>query len=259
MRLKDKVALVVGSGEHLGRSVPLLMAQEGAKVVISARREAVLQETVGMIRGQGGQAEYVTGTAANMADAEKMVATAVEKYGKLDVLYVNIGGGWVELEHKLHEVSQDAYDVITSSNLTAVWNATLAGVKQLLKQGQGGSVIYVTASRVVRRMANPIYAYTKAGMIDMIFNLANDYHQDGIRFNALLPGLFTYQPIKDPVVTTIPMNNIRRQPITARQGEPSDMAHAAVFLASDESSFITGQALTVDGGDDVKLTDLVLD
>ena len=259
MRLKDKVALVVGSGEHLGRSVPLLMAQEGAKVVISARREAVLQETVGMIRGQGGQADYFTGSAANMAEAEEMVASTVEKFGKLDILYVNIGGGWVELEKKMHEVSQEAFDVIVSSNLTAVWNATLAGVRQLLKQGHGGSIIFVTASRIVRRMANPIYAYTKAGMIDMVFNLANDYHEDGIRVNALLPGLFTYQPIKDPVVNTIPMNNVRRQPLTARQGEPSDMAHAAVFLASDESSFITGQALTVDGGDSVKLSNLVLD
>jgi NAD(P)-dependent dehydrogenase (short-subunit alcohol dehydrogenase family) len=259
MRLKNKVALIVGAGEHLGRAVPLLFAQEGASVVVAARRQAVLTETVRMIRGEGGTADYFCGSAVTQVGAEGMVQKTIEKFGKLDILYINIGGGWVELDHKLHELSEDAYESIVSSNLTAVYNATKAGVIQMLKQGQGGSIINVTASRVVRRMANPIYAYTKAGMVEMTRNLANDYHENGIRVNALEPGLFTYEPIKDPVVNTISTNLIRRQPKTARQGEPSDMAYAALYLASDESSFISGTVLPVDGGDEVKLTDLVLD
>ncbi len=108
MRLENKVVLVVGAGEHLGRSAPLLFAQEGAKVVITARRQAVLEETAAMIRGKGGQVEMVVGSAVNPADVERMIATAVEKFGKLDVLYNNIGGGWVELDKKLHEISDDA-------------------------------------------------------------------------------------------------------------------------------------------------------
>ena len=259
MRLKDKVALVVGSGEHLGRSVPLLFGQEGAKVVISARREHVLVETVEMIRGQGGEADYVVGSAASADDVDRMVAKAVDNYGKLDILYVNIGGGWVELDHKLHEISNEAYDRIVISNLTAVFNALKAGVVQMRKQGHGGSIINVTASRVVRRMANPLYSYTKAGMIELTLNLANDYLDDGIRVNALLPGLFEYEPIKDPVVKPIREQILRNQPKTARQGHPTDMAYAALFLASDEASFITGVCIPVDGGDDAKLVDLVLD
>jgi NAD(P)-dependent dehydrogenase (short-subunit alcohol dehydrogenase family) len=183
----------------------------------------------------------------------------VRTYGRLDVLYNNIGGGWVELDKKLHELSDEAYDRIVSSNLTSVVNASRAAVIQMLKQGQGGCIISVCASEKVRRMANPIYAYTKAGMMEMTRNMANDYMDDHIRVNALCPGLFLYAPIKDPVVKTIPVNVIRAQPKTARQGHPSDLAYAALFLASDEASFITGQYLAVDGGDDVKLVDLVLE
>jgi NAD(P)-dependent dehydrogenase (short-subunit alcohol dehydrogenase family) len=259
MRLKDKVILVVGAGEHLGRSAPLLFAQEGAKVVISARRTEVLEETAEMIKGKGGQVAIAQGSAAIKVDAERMVATAVAEFGRLDVLYNNIGGGWVELDRKLHEMSEEAYDQIIASNLTAVYNATRAAILQMLKQGEGGCIINVSASENVRRMANPIYAYTKAGMIEMTKNLANDYLDDHIRVNCLMPGLFLYAAIKDPDVKPISVNLIRSQPKTARQGHPSDMAYAVCFLASDEASFITGQCFAVDGGDEVKLIDLVLD
>lgn len=259
MRLENKVVLVVGAGEHLGRSAPLLFAQEGAKVVIVARRQAVLEETAAMIRAKGGQVEYVVGSAASRADVDKMIATAVERFGKLDVLYNNIGGGWVELDKKLHEISDSAYEQIIASNLTAVYNSCRAAVVQMLRQGKGGAIINVVASRTVRRMANPIYAYTKAGMIEMSLNMANDYLKDGIRVNCLLPGLFVYEAVKDPVVKPVPQPLIRRQPITLRQGDPADLAYAALYLASDEASFVTGQCFAVDGGDEVKLTDIVLD
>lgn len=258
-RLENKVVLVVGAGEHLGRSAPLLFAQEGGKVVISARRENVLEETAEMIKSQGGQVAIAPGDATNPDDVQKMISVAVENFGKLDVLYNNIGGGWVELDKELHEISTKAFDVIVQSNLKAVYQTSVAAVKQMLKQGHGGSIINVTASQNVRRMANPVYAFTKAGMIEMALNMANDYLKDGIRVNCLCPGLFEYEPIKDPVVKPIEKNLIRRQPMTARQGHPTDMAFAALFFASDESSFITGQCLTVDGGDDVKLKDLVID
>lgn len=259
MRLQGKVILVVGAGEHLGRSAPLLFAQEGASVVITARRQSVLEETAEMIRNKGGKCEIVNGNATKRSDVERMITTAVEKFGKLDVLYNNIGGGWVELDKKIHELSDDAYNQIVASNLTAVYNTSRAAVIQMLKQGKGGCIVNVAASRVVRRMANPIYAYTKAGMIEMSFNMAKDYYQDGIRVNCLLPGLFVYAAVKDPVVKPIEVPLVRRMPLTERQGAPTDLAYAACYLASDEASFVTGQCFAVDGGDDVKLTDLVLD
>jgi hypothetical protein len=259
MRLKDKVILVVGAGEHLGRSAPLLFAQEGARVVIAARRQTVLDETAAMIRGRGGQVRAFCGTAADPEQAAHMVAMAVSEFGRLDGLYNNIGGGWVELDRRLHEISPTAFDQILTSNLTAVYNASRAAITQMLAQGRGGAIVNVSASRVVRRMANPIYAYTKAGLVEMTLNMANDYLEDRIRANCLLPGLFVYQPVKEALVQPVPTPLIRRQPKTARQGDPADLAYAATYLLSDEASFVTGQALTVDGGDEVKLIDLVLD
>lgn len=259
MRLENKVVLVVGAGEHLGRSAPLLFAQEGAKVVITARRQAVLEETAAMIRSKGGQVEYVVGSATQRADVDKMIAAALEKYGRLDILYNNIGGGWVELEKKLHELSDNAYEQIIASNLTAVYNTCRAAVTQMLRQGKGGVILNVAASRTVRRMANPVYAYTKAGMIEMSLNMAKDYLSDGIRVNCLLPGLFVYEAVKNAEVKPLPQPLIRRQPLTLRQGDPADLAYAALYLASDEASFVTGQCFAVDGGDEVKLRDIVLD
>ncbi len=258
-RLKNKVVLFVGAGEHLGRSAPLLFAQEGAKLVIVARRESVLEETAAMIRAKGGEVTTCAASANEEKDIQKMMDTTLNAYGRLDVLYNNIGGGWVELDKRLHEISDEAYQRIIASNLTAIYNTSKAAVIQFLKQGQGGAIVNVVASEHVRRMANPLYAYTKAGMIEFSRNMANDYLKDGIRVNCLLPGLFQYEPVKDPWVKPIPQPLVRRQPINARQGQPADLAYAGLFLASDEASFISGQALTVDGGDDVKLTDLVLD
>lgn len=258
-RLDNKVVLFVGAGEHLGRSAPLLFAQEGARLVISARRQKVLEETTRMIAGRGGQAIPIVGSATNREDVDRMIGAALENYGRLDVLYNNIGGGWVELDQKIHQLSDQAYDQIVSSNLTAVFNTCRAAVTQMLKQGSGGSIINIAASRTVRRMANPIYAYTKAGMIEMTLNMAKDYVEDGIRVNCLCPGLFVYAPVKDPVVQPVAKPLIRRQPKTARQGDPADLAYAGLYLASDESSFVTGQCFSVDGGDDVKLVDLVME
>ncbi|MBI4788970.1 MAG: SDR family oxidoreductase [Chloroflexi bacterium] len=258
-RLENKVVLIVGAGEHLGRSAPLLFAQEGARLVISARRQHVLEETAQMIREKGGQVVPVVGSATDRGDVDRMVSAAVENFGRLDVLYNNVGGGWVELEKKIHEVSDKAFDQIVSSNLISIFNTCRAATQQMLKQGGGGAIINIAASRTVRRMANPIYAYTKAGMIEMTRNMAKDYVDDGIRVNCLCPGLFVYQAIKNPMVQPITASLVRRQPKIARQGDPADLAYAALFLASDEASFITGQCFSVDGGDDVKLTDLVLD
>ncbi len=258
-RLENKVVLFVGAGEHLGRSAPLLFAQEGANLVIAARREAVIEETARMIREKGGHVVPVVGSAATRDGVDRMIKAALDNFGRLDVLYNNIGGGWVELDKKIHEISDDAFDRIVASNLTAVYLTCRGAVAQMLRQGQGGSIINISASRTVRRMANPIYAYTKAGMIEMTRNMAKDYLQDGIRVNCLCPGLFEYQPVKNPMVRPITQPLIRHQPPTARQGDPADLAYAALFLASDEANFVTGQSLSVDGGDEVKLTGLVLE
>lgn len=137
MRLENKVALIVGAGEHLGRSVPLLFAQEGANVVITARRPKVLEETAAMIRDKGGHVRHVVGDAAKREDVDRMIAVAVSEFGRLDILYNNIGGGWVEIDRRLHELSDEAYEQIVRSNLVAIFNTCRAAVTQMMRQGGG--------------------------------------------------------------------------------------------------------------------------
>lgn len=259
MRLLDKVVLVAGAGPGIGRATAIVFAAEGAKVLIASIDEGDLRITANEIKRRGGSAEVIVGDASKTEDAERMVESTVRAFGRLDILHNNISGGWTELGRKLHEISPDAFRLTVSNNLVAVYNLCKAGVLQMLRQGSGGSIINVSASRNVRRQANPIYAYTKAGIVELTLHMANDYRKDGIRVNCILPGLIMTGPFDSQDLRPVTKQLLRAESAAARQGHPIDIAFAAAYLASDEASFVTGQCLGIDGGDDTKLTDIVID
>jgi NAD(P)-dependent dehydrogenase (short-subunit alcohol dehydrogenase family) len=228
-------------------------------VAIADRNPECLERTVALIRRDGLEVMSIVADATRSADVRTMVGSVVRRHGALDVLYNNVSGGWRELGSPMHEVSADAQDEIVSNNLVAIVNLCRVGAEQMVRQGHGGSIINVSASRTVRRQANAIYAYTKAGIIELTVHMASDYARDGIRVNCIMPGLIRGREVSEEAIQPIRAQLTRTGTATERQGDPLDIAYAAVYLASNEASFVTGQCLAVDGGDDAKLGGVVID
>jgi NAD(P)-dependent dehydrogenase (short-subunit alcohol dehydrogenase family) len=248
MRLKDKVALITGAGGGIGGEAALLFAVEGAAVVVVDVNEAGGKETVARVQSGGGRALFVRADVSKDVDCARMVAEAERAFGKLDVLFNNAG-------------IMDSADDDAVSTTEAVWEKTMAinlkgvflGCKHgipALKRAGGGSVINVASFVAHLGAATPQLAYTasKGGVLAMTRELAVIHARQNIRVNALSPG-----PLKTELLMKFLNTEAKKQrrlvhiPM-GRFGEAKEMAKAALFLASDDSSYMTGASLLVDGG-----------
>ncbi|HET6781406.1 MAG TPA: glucose 1-dehydrogenase [bacterium] len=247
-RLQDKVALITGAASGMGRVAATLFAAEGAKVVIADVTERAGEDTAKEITSAGGDAVFVRADVSKAAEAEAMVRFAVQRFGRLNVLYNNAGifhsedGGTVE-------TSEATWDRVIDINLKGVWLGCKYGIPALLRSG-GGSIINVASFVALMGAATPQIAYTasKGGVLSITREIAVEYARKGIRANALCPG-----PVETPMLAELladPQRRARRVvhiPI-GRFGQAEEIARAALWLASDESSLMTGAALVVDGG-----------
>ena len=247
-RLDGKVSLITGAAGGMGRQAAGLFASEGARVVVSDVIEEAGEQAAEEIRAAGGQAAFVRADVSRAADAEAMVRFAVETFGGLHVLYNNAGvfladdGGTVE-------TAEEVWDRVLAINLKGVWLGCKYGIPAMLDSG-GGSIINVASFVALMGAATPQIAYTatKGGVLSMTREIAVEYARKGIRANALCPG-----PIETPLLAELladPAARARRMvhiPL-GRLGQAEEVARAALFLASDESSLMTGAALVVDGG-----------
>jgi NAD(P)-dependent dehydrogenase (short-subunit alcohol dehydrogenase family) len=244
MRLKDKVALITGAGSGIGRQTALLFSQEGAKVACVDVNEKAAQETAGMIKS----AIAVKADVSKARDCEQMVAAAEKAFGKLNVLFNNAG-----IMHSSDDdavsTSEEVWDLTLDINAKGVFLGCKYGIPALKRAG-GGSVIN-TASFVARvGAATPQIAYTasKGAVLSMTRELAVIHARQGIRVNALCPG-----PLKTELLMSFLNTEAKKQrrlvhiPM-GRFGEALEIARAALFLASDESSYVTGTEFLVDGG-----------
>jgi NAD(P)-dependent dehydrogenase (short-subunit alcohol dehydrogenase family) len=248
MRLPNKVALITGAGSGIGRESSLLFAKEGAAVVVVDVNEAGGQETVQMIQAEGGRAAYITADVAQAEDCERMVAFAEETFGKLNVLFNN-AGIMHHADDNAMTTEESIWDLTMNINAKGVFFGCKFGIPALRRAG-GGSIIN-TASFVARMgAATPQIAYTasKGAVLALTRELAIIHARENIRVNALCPGplrtelLMSYlntEEKKQRRLVHIPMG---------RFGEAKEIAQAALFLASDESSYITGTDFLVDGG-----------
>jgi len=239
-RLDGKVALITGAGSGIGRAAALLFAEEGAKVAVVDYVPAGGHETVSMVRNGGGEAFFVEADVSKTDDVENMVKTVVDMYGRMDILFNNAGVGKIAM---IADISVEDWDLVMNTNLRAVFFASKLAIPIMLKQG--GGVIISTAS-VNGIGANPTiapYCASKAGVILLTKSIAAEYGRHGIRANCICPGATKTEGTED----LLPMLEIEYI-AQGRAGRPEEIARTALFLASDESSYVNGASLVVDGG-----------
>jgi NAD(P)-dependent dehydrogenase (short-subunit alcohol dehydrogenase family) len=244
MRLKDKVALITGAGSGIGRETALLFSKEGALVVCADVNEKAAQETAGMIKNS----LAVKADVSKAADCEAMVATAERKFGKLHVLFNNAGIMHGKDDDAM-STPEDIWDLTMDINAKGVFLGCKYGIPALKRAG-GGSIINTASFVAVLGAATPQIAYTasKGAVLSMTRELAVIHARQNIRVNALCPG-----PLKTELLMAFLNTEAKKQrrlvhiPM-GRFGEAEEIAKAALFLASDDSSYVTGTDFLVDGG-----------
>lgn len=257
-RLKDKVAIVVGAGSTPGdtmgngRATSILFAREGASVMLVDRRLDSAQETQEMIESEGGVSFAFEADVTKAEDCKSMAEKCIETYGKVDILHNNVGigesGGPVEL-------SEEDWDRVFDVNLRSMFLTCKYVLPYMEKQGNG-SIVNISSLAAIRCAPYPMLAYctSKAGVNTLTRSVAMQYAHQGIRANVIMPGLINTPMAIEGISERLGMDKaelIRMRDAAVPMnymGEAWDVAYAALFLASDESKYITGVALPVDGG-----------
>ncbi len=248
MRLENKVALITGASSGIGRETSVLFASEGAKVVAVDINDAGGEETIQMIRNAGGEATYVHADVVKAADCENMVRIAEETYGALHVLFNN-AGIMDSRDDDAISTSEEVWDLTMDINLKGVFLGCKYGIPALRRSG-GGSIINTASLVALMGSGTPQLAYTasKGGVLAMTRELAIVHARENIRINALCPGpLLTELLIKFLDTEAKRQRRLVHIPM-GRFGLAKEMAYAALYLASDESSYVTGTEFKVDGG-----------
>ena len=248
-RLQGKVAIVTGAGSGIGRAVAIAFAKEGAKVVVNDRRtDGQGEATVEAIHASGGQAIYVSADVSREDDVKRLVASAVEAFGRLDVMVNNAG---VMVAKPLQELTEEDFDLVTSVNQKGTFFGTKHAIPAMIAGG-GGSIINTSSIAADHAQHGGfVYGATKGAILSMTQTAAAELGEFGIRVNAVQPGviktgILAASNVKEPKELTERI--LRETPLGHRKGVPEDCAPLYVFLASDESAFVTGQKMAVDGG-----------
>jgi NAD(P)-dependent dehydrogenase (short-subunit alcohol dehydrogenase family) len=248
MRLDGKVALITGGGSGMGMVASRLFASEGAKIVLTDVADQAGETVAAEIATAGGEAVFVHADVSVEADAKSMVDAAVERFGRLDVLYNN-AGVMMSADGSVDAMDESVWDMTLAVNVKGVAFGCKYGVPAMIASG-GGSIINVASFVAWMGAATSQTAYTasKGAVLAMTREIAVEYARRGVRCNALCPG-----PIDTPLLAELLSDPVRRQrrlvhiPM-GRLGRAEELAKAALFLASDDSSFMTGASLIVDGG-----------
>ena len=243
--LENKVAIVTGAGSGIGAASAQRFAVEGAAVVVVDIREAKAQETASAIVEAGGHAVAMVVDVADEGDMRRMVADTVTEFGGLDVLFSNAG---TLRPGSVTELSVEDWDHVMAVNVRSVFLGGKFAVPAMTERGGGSIINTASISGLHGDGGAVVYAASKAAVINLTRAMATDHSADGIRVNAICPGTIETPPVQrmmqDPVALEV---NLAAHSI-GRLGRPEEIANAAVWLASDQSSFVTGEALVVDGG-----------
>ena len=247
--LQDRVALVTGGASGIGRATALAFAREGAKLVIADMDEEGGQQTVHIITENGGEATFVQVNVTQAAEVEAMIHQTVQTYGRLDCAHNNAGVG-SRPRVVLHELPEESWDRVIDINLKGVWLCMKYEITQMLLQGGGAIVNTASIMGLVGSWSRSgAYNASKHGVIGLTKSAALEYAKSGIRVNAVCPGYIRTPLIAQALSVNPEMEAeiVSRHPV-GRMGESGEIAEAVVWMCSDAASFVTGHAMTVDGG-----------
>jgi NAD(P)-dependent dehydrogenase (short-subunit alcohol dehydrogenase family) len=244
MRLKDKVAIITGSASGIGRGGAIRFANEGAKVVVADVKDG--QGVVDEIKKSGGEAFYQETDVARAKSVEALREAALSRYGQVDIVWSNAG---VAVFKPVHETSDEDYDLVMDVNFKGLFHLVRSIVPHMIERHRGVILSTASVDGMIGEVGVAVYSATKGALIGMTRAMAADYAKDGIRVNCICPGWID-TPMGDPYFLNDPAAKALAasyQPV-GRLGLPADIAAAAAFLCSDDSSFVTGTAMVVDGG-----------
>ncbi len=251
MRLKDKIALITGSTSGIGEAAAKIFAREGARIIIVGRNQQSASRIASEIEKAGGEAFFVKADVSQASEVQAMAREAIEHWGRVDIL-VNNAGGARGGRGSVTEVSEPGWSTVLQTNLQGVFLVCKAILPSMVERG--GGVIVNTASSygLVGSKNQAAYCAAKGGVVALTREMAIDYAAHNIRVNCVCPGAILTPLIEDYIVSTPDPDQARsflgdRCP-QGRMGTPEEVANAMLFLASDESAYITGVALPVDGG-----------
>jgi NAD(P)-dependent dehydrogenase (short-subunit alcohol dehydrogenase family) len=260
-RVEGKAAIVVGAGQTPGttvgngRATAIVLAREGARVIVVDRRKDSAQDTVEMINAERGEAWALEADITSEASIRQMIADALARLGTLDILHNNVGASLALGDAPVAEITEEAYDLSVAVNLKSMVLTCKHALPAL--RASGGSIVNIAS--MAARNAYPLVGYktTKAAVVALTENIAANNAQYGVRANAILPGLMnTPMAIESRVAAGTPREEViasrdKRVPLRRKMGTGWDVAYAALYLHSDEASFVTGVSLAVDGGEGV--------
>jgi NAD(P)-dependent dehydrogenase (short-subunit alcohol dehydrogenase family) len=245
-RLEGKTAIVTGGSSGNGRAIARRFAEEGAAVTVADVREDPRmggEPTHELIAAAGGDALYVETDVSDVDDLRNAVSETVATFGGLDVMVNNAG---VERQRPCGEITEEDYDWLMDINLKGVYFGSQAAIEEMRTRGEGGAVINMSSIAGIRGLENSsLYCTSKGGVTNLTRQLAVEHGEHGIRVNALNPGFIETAMTMEDGETA---GGILEQTPLGRAGQPEEVAEVAVFLASDEASFVTGHNLVVDGG-----------
>ena len=243
-KLEGKVAIVTGASKGIGREIALLYAKEGAKLVVTARSEELLRSLSDEIRAAGGEEPLCFPLDVKQSEkVDELVDKTLDKFGRVDILVNNAG---VTRDGLLLRMSDEDWDEVLDTNLKGAFFCLRAVAKPMMRQRAGRIINMASVIGLIGNAGQANYAASKAGIIALTKSAAKELGSRNILINAIAPGFIDTDmtrslsdDIKNAILKSIPVGKL---------GQPADIARAALFLASDESSFVTGQVLTVDGG-----------
>lgn len=246
-RLKDKVALITGAGSGIGRAAAQLMSAQGAVVAVADRDQDAVQETAGLIDAEGGRALPLPVDVTDEESIADMVNASVDEFGRLDVLCNHVGGTNPRRDLDLLRLDMDEFDRAVSLNMRSTLIGCRHAIPHMIKAGGGSIINTASIAGLDGDVLQISYGAVKAAVINLTKSIAVQYGPDRIRCNAVAPGAVFTPALQDNLPPDV-LDNLKQTNALPYFGSPEDIGHTMVFLASDESRYLTGQTLVVDGG-----------